>query len=54
LFPNCTYEFHKITLAPPLARRIVPISWILALLLEKLKIFNTHYLVAIRPLTPVS
>lgn len=49
LFPNCNYEFHKITLAPPLARRIVSISWMLALILEKLKIFNSHYLVAIRP-----
>jgi ubiquinone/menaquinone biosynthesis C-methylase UbiE len=49
LFPNCTYEFHKITLAPPLARRIIPVSWMLALVLESLKIFNSHYLVAIRP-----
>jgi len=49
LFPNCTCEFHKITLAPPLSRRIVPISWILAIFLESLKIFNSHYLVAIRP-----
>jgi hypothetical protein len=49
LFPNCRYEFHKITLAPPIARRIVPISWMLALFLESLKIFNSHYLVAIRP-----
>lgn len=47
LFPNCIFEFHKIALAPPLARRIVPVSWILALFLEKLKIFNSHYLVAI-------
>jgi ubiquinone/menaquinone biosynthesis C-methylase UbiE len=50
LFPNCSYEFHKITLAPPIARRVVPISWMLALFLENLKIFNSHYLVAIRPL----
>jgi SAM-dependent methyltransferase len=49
LFPNCTYEFHKITLAPPLARRIVPVSWMLALVLESLQIFNSHYLVAIHP-----
>jgi len=49
LFPNCVYDFHKITLAPPIARRIVPVSWVLALLLEKLKVFNSHYLVAIRP-----
>jgi hypothetical protein len=51
LFPNCTYEFHKITLAPPIARRVVPISWMLALFLESLKIFNSHYLAAIRPKT---
>ena len=49
LFPNCSCEFHKITLAPPLARRIVPISWMAASFLEKLGIFNSHYLVAIRP-----
>jgi len=48
LFPNCRFQFKKITLAPPLARRIVPISWSLALLLEKLSIFNTHYLVGIQ------
>jgi SAM-dependent methyltransferase len=50
LFPNCTFEFHKITLAPPLARCLVPLSWEFALFLEGLRIFNTHYLVAIRPL----
>jgi hypothetical protein len=50
LFPNCRYEFHRITLAPPIARRLVPISWGLCLFLEGLKIFNSHYLVAIRPL----
>jgi ubiquinone/menaquinone biosynthesis C-methylase UbiE len=49
LFPGCHYEFHKTTLAPPLARRLVPFSWVLALLLEKLKIFNSHYFVAILP-----
>jgi SAM-dependent methyltransferase len=50
LFPNCSFEFHKITLAPPIVRRIVPISWMLALFLENLKIFNSHYLVGIRPI----
>jgi ubiquinone/menaquinone biosynthesis C-methylase UbiE len=49
LFPNCTCEFHKITLAPPIARRVVPISWMFALFLENLKIFNSHYLAVIRP-----
>jgi ubiquinone/menaquinone biosynthesis C-methylase UbiE len=47
LFPGSRFEFHRITLAPPLARRLVPISWLFSAFLEKLKIFNTHYLVAI-------
>ncbi len=51
LFPDCHYEFHRITLAPPIARALVPLSWLLCAFLEKLKIFNTHYLVAIRPPT---
>jgi ubiquinone/menaquinone biosynthesis C-methylase UbiE len=49
LFPNCHFQFERITLAPPLARRIVPLSWGLALFLESLRILNTHYLVAIQP-----
>ena len=48
LFPGCAFDFRRITLAPPLARRLVPFSWLLAYLLEKLKIFNSHYLVAIQ------
>ena len=40
LFPNCLYEFHRITLAPPIARKLAPISWGLCLFLESLKIFN--------------
>lgn len=48
-FPGCRVDYRKITLAPPLARRLVPISWLLCAFLEKLTIFNTHYLVAIRP-----
>ena len=51
LFPKCRFEFHRITLAPPIARKLAPISWGLCLFLESLKIFNTHYLVAIRPKT---
>jgi ubiquinone/menaquinone biosynthesis C-methylase UbiE len=49
LFPNCEFDFRKITLAPPIARHLVPISWLMSAFLEKLTIFNTHYLVAIRP-----
>ena len=49
LFHGCRFEFQRITLAPPIARRLVPVSWLLSALLEKLNLFNTHYLVAIRP-----
>jgi ubiquinone/menaquinone biosynthesis C-methylase UbiE len=51
LFPHCHYEFRRTTLAPPITRKLAHISWGLCLFLEGLKIFNTHYLVAIRPLT---
>lgn len=49
MFPDCDLQFQKITLAPPLARRLVPISWGMALFLENLRIFNSHYLVLISP-----
>ena len=49
LFPNCRYEFRRITLAPPIAHALAGRSWLLCYLLEKLWIFNTHYLAGIRP-----
>lgn len=49
LFGRCDYRFKRITLAPPLARRIAPFSWVLCELLEKIKLFNTHYIGIIRP-----
>ena len=48
LFPGCSVRLRRITLAPPIARRLVPITWIGSLMLEKLVIFNTHYLAMIR------
>lgn len=48
LFPGCAVRLRRLTLAPPLARRLVPISWIGSLLLEKLVVLNTHYLAIIR------
>ncbi|MFO7661681.1 MAG: class I SAM-dependent methyltransferase [Chloroflexota bacterium] len=48
-FPGSRLNFERITLAPPLARRLVPKTWVGALLLEKLRLFNTHYLATIRP-----
>jgi len=49
LFPNCRYRFRRITLAPPIVRRLAPHFWTGCYLLEQLRILNTHYLVAIRP-----
>ena len=48
LFPACSVQLHRITLAPPIARRLVPLTWIGSLMLEKLVVFNTHYLALIR------
>lgn len=46
-FINCPVQFMRITLAPPLARRLVPVSWGLACLIESLKLFNSHYLAVV-------
>lgn len=48
LFPNCSYDFNLITLAPPIVRKLAPISWPLCYLLAELKLLNTHYLAIIR------
>lgn len=48
-FPGCRFTFDRITLAPPLARRLVPLTWIGALFLERFRLLNTHYLTVIRP-----
>jgi ubiquinone/menaquinone biosynthesis C-methylase UbiE len=50
LFPHCHISFERITLAPPLARRLVPLTWTGAQLVEKLSLLNTHYLALIRPI----
>ena len=43
LFPGCAISLRSVTLAPPLARTLVPISWISALMLEKIPLLRTHY-----------
>jgi SAM-dependent methyltransferase len=48
LFPGCQVSLRRATLAPPLARRIVPVSWRLAELLESLRVLDTHYFGMIR------
>jgi len=54
LFPNCQIEFHRITLAPPLVRFLARHSWVACYVLQRLKIFNTHYLGIIQKSIPVS
>jgi len=49
LFPGCHHRFRRVTLAPPLARAVVPQSWLAGYLLETLPFLRTHYLAAIRP-----
>ena len=51
LFPNCDIDLKKITLVAPLARFLLPYSWLAGFALERLKIFNTHYLGLIRKIT---
>jgi ubiquinone/menaquinone biosynthesis C-methylase UbiE len=48
LFPGCRVSLRRTTLAPPLARRIVPVSWTLAALLESLRVLDTHWFGVIR------
>ena len=48
LFPGCRISLQSLTLAPPLARRIVPLSWVLAMVLEKVPFLRPHCLAVIR------
>jgi ubiquinone/menaquinone biosynthesis C-methylase UbiE len=44
LFPGCRIDLTRITLAPPLTRVLAPYSRCACQLLERLTIFNSHYL----------
>ncbi len=52
LFPGCAITSRRITLAPPIARRVVPLTWVGALMLEQLRIFNSHLLAGVRKPLP--
>jgi ubiquinone/menaquinone biosynthesis C-methylase UbiE len=43
LFPDWRATFWRTTLAPPISRRLVRMSWSLARAVEQLRIFNTFY-----------
>lgn len=48
-FAGSTIYLKKTTMAPPLARRIVPVSWVLAEFIQALSVFNTHILCLVIP-----
>jgi hypothetical protein len=48
LFRNCNVILKRVTLAPPIARRVVPVTWTGAALLEQVPWLRTHYVAVIR------
>lgn len=44
LFPDCRIELYRVTLAPPLCRLLARYSWLACYMLERMQVFNTHYL----------
>lgn len=48
LFPGCSIDLRRATLAPPLARLLAPYSYLVCYLLEKIPFLCTHYLGVIR------
>ncbi len=48
LFPGYSARTRRVTLLPPLARRLVPVSHLLAEALTALRLPNTHLLIALR------
>jgi ubiquinone/menaquinone biosynthesis C-methylase UbiE len=48
LFGDSTYDFRLVTLAPPLAQRLAPISWVACEILAGIPFLRTHYFVVIR------
>jgi SAM-dependent methyltransferase len=49
LFPGCDILARRVTLAPPLARLLVPRTRLGAELLEAARLFNSHFMAVIRP-----
>jgi ubiquinone/menaquinone biosynthesis C-methylase UbiE len=48
LFPELSLRVRRATLAPPIARRIAPVSWLAASALDALRLLDTHYLALLR------
>jgi len=52
LFPQCSIDLRRVTLAPPLARALAPYSTLACHCLEAFPFLRTHYLGAIRRTRP--
>ena len=52
LFPGCRVSVQRVTLLPPLARLVAPVSWTACHLLQAIPLLRTHYLATIRRLPP--
>jgi ubiquinone/menaquinone biosynthesis C-methylase UbiE len=48
LFPDCDIRMQRITLAPPIARRVAPYSWLLCYFLSTIPLLCSHYLGVLR------
>jgi SAM-dependent methyltransferase len=48
LFPGCSLDLRRVTLAPPLARVLAPRMWGACSMLSRVPLFCTHYLGALR------
>jgi SAM-dependent methyltransferase len=48
LFPGFAVSLRRLTLAPPISRRLAPITWVGALALERTRLLNTHYIGLLR------
>jgi len=48
LFPGCSVQLRRVTMAPPLTRLVAPLSWTLCTLLNLLPPLRTHYLGVIK------
>jgi hypothetical protein len=48
LFSNCEIRMKRITLAPPIARRVATYSWLLCYCLSRIPWLCSHYIGVIR------
>ena len=47
LFPGCRYHVQRIILAPPISRRVAPISSVACEILERIPVLRSHFLIGI-------